>query len=1176
MRILSPNESTVNSFYLAFYGRPADPEGLHFWSLQLAASNGDLTAITQAFSTSEEAQVRFGADDLAGRITEIYQQLFNRAPEAAGLAYWTEVVEQGHASLADVAVIILKGAQDSDSTLAQLRQQAADAFTAAVETGGTEYSGYAAIEAARILVRAVTLDATPADLDLLVKAAVSFADTATRTPQVVEAIAVNTTLLALFDTARGMTEPVGLAQALADTAKAAAGDPVTLDSLLRGGGMDKVLKVMPPDATLKDVVDALASGGLPAAIEVVYPTKPVTPPPAPEFSLAFDSVTQGDGDRKIDNVTKEQTVDVKFSYTGNDLKSGQHFEYTIDGKNWIRADDVATGTNTVTLEGIDLGQGTPQGLPLSDLLPLLTLENNLPPVELHPDLVTTVTLRAVDAGGNPLASSSQAIVYDSYAAAPTIVFNTNATDPLYQGGGVLSNKPGFTIDGVEDGAKVEFANTKLTSDGKGFVAGEWMPHVAIQDGPNTFYVRQTDAAGNESVARTVTFTFDSVAPNAPAIALSQDTGASSTDKLTSVGAIAITGLDADSSTAWQYSTDLGASWSTRTANDGSGAATLMLNENDGIVTVLVRQIDAAGNTSIPSAPIEFTLDTTKPATTLSFGGLDAPIAPGSNETLADTASATFTYSANVAGESFEWRLADGQWAPVDGKAIDSAARTITIGDIPLASADQTVELRAIDAAGNRGDTFSQPIDGPAGNPTLQTMSTANGVWLSSGLAGKIYLSSPAGDQEVVSTVNGGAVAGEVTVGAQQEQATGVFKVVGANGKTASDQPVNVYTLGTNGADVLEGGTLWGFGGDDTLRGTGSADTLYGGAGADRLSGGAGGDRFLIAHGDSVTPTIVGGVTTAGGIDVITDFNVLDGDTIMFGPGSLSYSNLGMTVSTTFYASLDALTVAANDMLVDLLTYGTVFAGQVGRDVYVVGSSGAGNMAFMPGLDPIVKLENFSVLDLGIGQIRGLSGPVHHVGDGTVFDGSNTHDELLPANKEHAVYVRGLDGMDIIDDSMQDDVIIGGAGADSIYLFGGADTLVVDSGRDSNLAHIGADVERTYDSVYVHGADAITFDFGVDVQHAYATEMGAPAGGSTNDLFDAITLAYTSVATGAHDAVLMNIEGTDFLIVDDGDGVIGGSDIAIRVVGTGLVSVDGFGNVVYSPLETDPGGIAIPG
>jgi hypothetical protein len=281
MSTFSSYDSTVNSFYLAFYGRPADPAGMAYWSQQLANNNGDFGAIVGAFADSQEAQTRFGSNTVAERISDIYLQLFNRAPDTDGMAYWMSAIDKGHASLGDIAISILRGARGSDATLSQLRQQAADAFTAEVQASGSQYDGYASIEAARVLVRAVTSGATQQDLDLLVKSAVSFADTATKTPQVVNAIAVNTTLLALFDTPRGNGDPVALARALADTAKAAAGDPVTLESLLRGGGMDKVLKVMPAAATLKDVVKALADGGLPAAVEVVYPSAQAGAPADP-------------------------------------------------------------------------------------------------------------------------------------------------------------------------------------------------------------------------------------------------------------------------------------------------------------------------------------------------------------------------------------------------------------------------------------------------------------------------------------------------------------------------------------------------------------------------------------------------------------------------------------------------------------------------------------------------------------------------------------------------------------------------------------------------------------------------------------------------------------------------------------------------------------------------------
>ncbi|MDY0978186.1 DUF4214 domain-containing protein [Massilia sp. CFBP9012] len=416
MSTLSIHDSTVNSFYLAFYGRPADPAGLKFWSQQLAANNGDLGAITQAFAVSEEAQVRFGTDSLGDRIGEIYQQLFNRTMDADGLAYWTDVVEQGNASLADVSIAILNGARGSDATLSALRQQAVDEFTAQVEATGSQYAGYASIEAARILVRAVTADATTTDLVQLVKAAVSFADTATKTPQVVEAIAVNTTLLALFDTTRGKGDPVALAQALADTAKAAAGDPVTLESLLRGGGMDKVLKVMPAAASLKDVVKALAEGGLPAAVEVVYPTAPTAPgTPAPAgMKLSFDSIDQSEQDHVLDNTTNLAYANVKFKYTGPDLVKGQHFEYSIDGgASWIDQGMLEdTVANTVTIQELYLG-----GKGHATLVGNVSTQELITPA----NVTTKIQLRAME-GDRQLAGVTKEVVFDSAAPNASLVF----------------------------------------------------------------------------------------------------------------------------------------------------------------------------------------------------------------------------------------------------------------------------------------------------------------------------------------------------------------------------------------------------------------------------------------------------------------------------------------------------------------------------------------------------------------------------------------------------------------------------------------------------------------------------------------------------------------------------------------------------------------------------------
>lgn len=496
MSMFSTYDSTVNSLYLAFYGRPADPAGLKFWSQALAANNGDAGAIIGAFATSQEAQTRFGSDDVGARIIDIYEQLFNRAPDAAGLAYWTGAVESGNATLAEVSVAILNGAQGSDQTLSTLRQKAADAFTAAVESGATQYSGYASIEAARVLVRAVTADATEADLAKLVKAAVSFADTATKNPKVVDAIATGSTLLNLYDSARGLKDPVALTQALADTAKAAAGDPVTLESLLRGGGMDKVLKVMPTKATLTDVVEALAKGGLPAAVEVVYPTAPaVKPPPSKPMVLTYDSVSQGEFDSDTgDNVTNMPEATVKFRYTGSDLKSGQKFEFSTDGENWS-SDNVSANTaiKVVTIAGVSLtGHQNLYSTHASESTVMLAAA----PAQ---NVKTQVYLRAIDAAKNVLAQDSAQVEYDGVAPTGRIVFYD--IDPAGEGsnGVVTPSSVNFGFVGSSDaivqwrlaGANTKWEAVNVDEDGTFALTG-----IDLAVANQKVELRFLDAAGN--------------------------------------------------------------------------------------------------------------------------------------------------------------------------------------------------------------------------------------------------------------------------------------------------------------------------------------------------------------------------------------------------------------------------------------------------------------------------------------------------------------------------------------------------------------------------------------------------------------------------------------------------------------------------------------------------------
>lgn len=90
---------------------------------------------------------------------------------------------------------------------------------------------------------------------------------------------------------------------------------------------------------------------------------------------------------------------------------------------------------------------------------------------------------------------------------------------------------------------------------------------------------------------------DTTPPDAPIVALVNDTGSSAFDGITSSGAISLNGLEADATV--EYSIDQGASW------------TPNFTAAEGVNDLLVRQTDLAGNISI-ATPFSFTLDTTAP------------------------------------------------------------------------------------------------------------------------------------------------------------------------------------------------------------------------------------------------------------------------------------------------------------------------------------------------------------------------------------------------------------------------------------------------------------------------------------------------------------------------------------------------------------------------------------
>ena len=195
----------------------------------------------------------------------------------------------------------------------------------------------------------------------------------------------------------------------------------------------------------------------------------------------------------------------------------------------------------------------------------------------------------------------------------------------------------------------------------------------------------TDAAGNSSVAASTSFTLDTQVA-APTVMLLTDSGSSSSDQLSNVGTLSVSGNEA--SALVEYSPD-NASWSSTPPAVTQGAN-----------TVYVRQIDLAGNVSTATA-FSFTFDNQVAAPTVALSN-DSGVS-NSDKISND---GTLTISGLETGAQVEYSSNNASWS--------STAPTLSQGA-------NTIYVRQIDRAGNisSATAFSFTYDNQISAPTVE-------------------------------------------------------------------------------------------------------------------------------------------------------------------------------------------------------------------------------------------------------------------------------------------------------------------------------------------------------------------------------------------------------------------------------------------------------------------------
>ncbi|SJZ33110.1 Ig-like domain (group 3) [Enhydrobacter aerosaccus] len=292
-----------------------------------------------------------------------------------------------------------------------------------------------------------------------------------------------------------------------------------------------------------------------------------------------------------------------------------------------------------------------------------------------------------------LANGSHTIVASETNAAGTtgstsLTFTLDTTAPVVTEKAGSQTSSSATLTGTGDaGATVHFSvdGSPITGAATANSSGAWSyTATGLSAGSHTVIASETDAAGNTGSA-SVSFTLS--APPALTAALSNDTGSSATDKITSNAALTGT---ADAGATVHFSLDGSAIATTAIANANGVWSYTPTGLADGTHTIVASETNAAGVTG--SASLTFALDTHAPVPVITGGVL----ANGQVTLTGTTGEANDTISVY---DGYTWL----GFATTGG----NGAWTLT------ASADPTVShsygVNAVDLAGNEGHGSSSLV-----------------------------------------------------------------------------------------------------------------------------------------------------------------------------------------------------------------------------------------------------------------------------------------------------------------------------------------------------------------------------------------------------------------------------------------------------------------------------------
>ena len=131
-------ELDIQKVYIAYFNRPADNAGLSYWKDVIETGKAGLADLTSIFATTNEYRTLYAGATNADIVSKVYHNLFGRAPEPAGQAYWVEELDAGRLDIGVVAYSALNAAGGDDKLTIDNKANAASIFSKHLVTEGAD------------------------------------------------------------------------------------------------------------------------------------------------------------------------------------------------------------------------------------------------------------------------------------------------------------------------------------------------------------------------------------------------------------------------------------------------------------------------------------------------------------------------------------------------------------------------------------------------------------------------------------------------------------------------------------------------------------------------------------------------------------------------------------------------------------------------------------------------------------------------------------------------------------------------------------------------------------------------------------------------------------------------------------------------------------------------------